>query len=134
MRRLLLALLCAVAGPAMAEPLTLTPKERQQIEAGLPVIRKKLDAMLLDYPSARFRDVHIHVDPEIGAKGARFCGFANSKNRMGAYVGWTPFFGMADVGGEPWVEVEENGVLETTLCKPTDQIDTKDYSEALKHR
>lgn len=50
-----------------------------------------LNAQLLDYQSARFRDVR--------GTGAALCGFVNAKNRMGAYTGWSRFV---------WLTVTEN--------------------------
>lgn len=50
--------------------------------------KAQLDANLLDFPTARFRGVTIGY-----RDGKRvMCGFYNARNRMGAYVGWQPFY------------------------------------------
>lgn len=45
--------------------------------------RRALDDQLLDFRSARFRDVT--------GNGYVLCGKVNAKNRVGAYIGWMPF-------------------------------------------
>lgn len=45
--------------------------------------RSAFDEQLLDFPSARFKDVT--------GNGYVLCGQVNAKNRVGAYIGWTPF-------------------------------------------
>lgn len=42
------------------------------------------DLVAFDGPSARWRF-------EVTRKGYLVCGYVNAKNRLGAYVGWTPF-------------------------------------------
>lgn len=55
-------------------------------------IRRVFDREMLDYPSARFRDVHVTVNLDVPApRGAYLCGYVNGKNRMGAYTGWQQF-------------------------------------------
>lgn len=47
--------------------------------------RAEFNAQLNDYPSARFRDVHI-------IPGINWvCGWVNAKNELGGYAGWLPF-------------------------------------------
>lgn len=43
-----------------------------------------MDRELVDGPSSRYRDVK-------GIAGGRICGLVNSKNRLGAYVGYQRF-------------------------------------------
>lgn len=57
-----------------------------------------LDSRLLDYPSARFRDVR--------GNALLICGFVNAKNRMGAYTGWDRF-AYVDLGEEPYLLVDD---------------------------
>lgn len=50
----------------------------------LAAVRERLDILLNDYTSARFRDVRIGVrdgNPVL-------CGWVNAKNAAGGYVGW----------------------------------------------
>lgn len=53
-------------------------------------IMKAADAKLLDGASARFK-----WPPELQRTGV-YCGWVNAKNKLGGYVGWTPF---VSVGG-----------------------------------
>ncbi|MBM3606618.1 MAG: hypothetical protein FJX25_18490 [Alphaproteobacteria bacterium] len=53
--------------------------KRSQIEQA----RELFEERLLDYPSARFRNVT--------GNDRVICGFVNAKNRLGAYVGWEGF-------------------------------------------
>lgn len=74
----------------------ITPAQVQHAQRSAPAVRASLEAQMFDYPSARFRDVHITRNPvaeaERGAPGlGYFCGFVNGKNRMGAYTGWQRF-------------------------------------------
>jgi len=45
--------------------------------------RKVLEAKLIDYPSARFRDVKFY--------DIAICGYINSHNPFGGYTGWQRF-------------------------------------------
>lgn len=75
--------------------------------------REALDRNLLDYPSARFRDVR--------ADELRVCGLVNTKNRMGAYGGFTPFAVFLSKEREPAVYLanQDGGdVMIETLCGP----------------
>lgn len=67
--------------------------------------KQALDAQLLDYPSARFRDVR-------GTEAA-LCGFVNAKNRVGAYTGWSRF---------AWLTVTDNHRLLIDDAEGTNDI------------
>jgi hypothetical protein len=73
----------------------ITPTHVQNVERTAPAVRDLLDAQLFDYPTARFRDVRVTANPvaeaESGRTSGHLCGYVNSKNRMGAYVGWQQF-------------------------------------------
>lgn len=102
----------------------------QTVPAGEPVgqptsaqfenARRLLDERLLDFPSARFRDVR--------ADQGRICGFVNAKNAMGAYTGWKPFGVMGSSGGLIWID--DPFMLEP-LCTPALRETPADYSERL---
>ncbi|MBX9614904.1 MAG: hypothetical protein K2X25_04875 [Caulobacteraceae bacterium] len=62
-------------------PGTAEHRERLFIEA----VKAEMDTVLFDYPSARFQNVRIT------SGGNVVCGQVNSKNRLGAYVGWRSF-------------------------------------------
>lgn len=73
--------------------------------------RAALDERLLDYPSARFRDVH--------GNAMVVCGFVNAKNRMGAYTGWSRF-AYVDLGSDPYLLVDDaegsDDIMLDALC------------------
>lgn len=85
---MLMVVMAAVA--ALQAPGPVTPS----LLAGA---KTALDERLLDYPSARFRDVR--GDDKV------LCGFFNAKNRMGAYTGWARF-GYVALGNAPKLYVE----------------------------
>lgn len=77
-----------------------TLRARLEVEAPTAVqdARQVLDAYLIDYPSARFRDVHAYYAfPENRALNddetrkepfVLFCGYVNAPNRLGGMTGW----------------------------------------------
>lgn len=89
--------------------------------------RDALDRSLLDYPSARFRDVK--------GDDIRVCGLVNTKNRMGAYGGFTPFAVFLSEEREASVYIvgqEAGDAMVEMLCGPlfpeqTDQSDRIAY-------
>jgi hypothetical protein len=102
------------------------PGDLERFVAG---IRDGLDTRLVDYPSARFRNVRIAADLSYA------CGEVNSRNQMGGMTGWAPFFAVPE-GEVVRVAVTHNlpsiqaGVRED--CQPTARpwVD-QDFSEAL---
>jgi hypothetical protein len=90
--------------PASAAPPT---SLHARAVAALPAARRALDSTLIDFPSARFQDVHarivrsVYADDEgqsdkvpwthRGGPVLVICGQINSKNRMGGYTGWSGF-------------------------------------------
>lgn len=86
--------------------------------------RAALDEKLLDYPSARFRDVH--------ADAARVCGWVNGKNRLGAYTGWKSF-GVFGSGETSRLYLDEPEMTEL-FCTPALMETAPDYSDRLTHR
>lgn len=73
---MIVMMMAAAAAMQGSGPGPVTPRQVEGAKAAL-------DARLLDYPSARFRDVR--------GTGLALCGFVNAKNRMGAFTGWTRF-------------------------------------------
>ena len=89
--------------------------------------RDLLDARLLDYPTARFRDVH--GDERL------ICGFVNAKNRMGAFSGWSRF-GVTLFSDEPRLLIddpdERDDLLLDTFCgEDGTKLGGTDYSGRL---
>lgn len=112
-----IAALAAVQGPAPA-----TDKNFEDA-------RQALDANLMDYPSARFRDV----------RGNAFviCGFVNAKNRLGAYTGWKRFAWLGGVDRPRLIsdEQEADDLLLDGFCGE-DGMSQKgpDYSDRVTFR
>lgn len=108
-------------------------------EAGAPAaairsLRLGLDATLKDYPSARFRDVHL---APLGDGGWMVCGFVNSKNGAGGYSGWTRFQGLNSTEPEAIVLLGESADLANVLnerCAQQPGWGAADLSTALAPR
>lgn len=58
--------------------------DRQPSAAEQQKAKTAFDIIAYDGPSARWRF-------ELVKSGKLVCGYVNAKNRMGGYVGWTPF-------------------------------------------
>lgn len=119
---MLMVVMAAVA--ALQAPGPVTPN----LLAGA---KTALDERLLDYPSARFRDVR--GDDKV------LCGFVNAKNRMGAYTGWVRF-GYVTFGTEPSLYIDsaddEGGdIMLDGFCGDDGlRYRGSDYSDRLTHR
>lgn len=132
---MLLFLLAALA----PDPIT-----AEEVAAGVAqaaAVRAGFNAEMLDYPTARFRDVHVAVNTGVeGDRGSYFCGFVNGKNRMGAYVGWTEFSASASSDGEPLVVIrsvsgdEPMDGLVDAMCGSNASRDPVDRSGLLTYR
>lgn len=77
----------------------LTQLRRDAYDLGnIKAARGVLDRLLIDYPSARFRDVVAYYifahNRQVNKDGTRnppilvYCGMVNARNRMGGMVGW----------------------------------------------
>lgn len=114
-----------------------TPAQISNQEAAAGAIRRSLDAKLVDYPSARFRDVYVSRNPaaeaERGGAGPGYlCGYVNSKNAMGGYVGWKRFMASAD---SVWIEGDSvAAIVLDAACGPGSANDGVDRSSWLVHR
>lgn len=90
----MLSVILLLATIQVAEP---TSAQIEQAVSSAPATRRRLNDLLLDYPSTRFRDVYVTVNLGTAEpRKAYLCGFLNSKNRMGAYTGWTRFTSSGD--------------------------------------
>lgn len=114
-----------------------TPGQIAQQERSAEEVRSALDARLIDYPSARFRSVYITRNPEAEAEQGEdgpgyFCGFVNSKNQMGGYVGWKRFMAAGDI---VWIEGDSvTAIVLNGACGPRSVNDGVDRSDWLAHR
>lgn len=128
---MLLLLVSLLGGPITAE-------EVQAAIADAPQVRDAFDREMNDYPTARFRDVHITVNGTVeGHRGSYFCGKVNGKNRMGAYTGWQDFMASASNDGHGIIIIADStfrGGLVATTCGADDPQDPIDRSALLTHR
>jgi len=113
---------------------TVTPAQIREAVSSAPATRDAFDREMFDYPSSRFRDVHVTINLAVeGQRGGYLCGYVNGKNRMGAYVGWRQFMAMGDVvfiSGETVADA----VLPTTCNGSTIAQDPVDRSDLLTSR
>ena len=86
--------------------------------------RDALDQVLIDYPSARFR--------EVTANSAVVCGKVNAKNRMGAFSGWSDFVVFSDAEGATAFVGDE--IMMDALCGERNRPRSSDYSARLAAR
>lgn len=126
---MILALIALAAGQAAP----ITPAEVASGVAGAPASRAALSWMLIDYPSARFREVYVTVNGsvETGRRGAYLCGFLNSKNRAGGYSGWSAFVALGDI---VYLAEGRDADLVADMCGRDDPRDSVDRSELLTAR
>lgn len=116
---------------------TVSPTQVANVERSAPLVREQLDAQLVDYPSARFRDVFVTAntiaEAESGKPGQGYlCGFVNSKNRMGGYVGWKRFMAFEDT-----VQIEGDSISDIVInsaCGPRSVNDGIDRSAWVQPR
>jgi hypothetical protein len=126
MKTLLIAAALAVTVPQQGSGRPDAPPTDAQFAA----VRGALDERLLDYPSARFRDVR--------GTDLVICGFVNSKNRMGAYVGWNRF-AWASFADEPYLlidsaESDDDIMLDAFCGEDGRKWSGPDFSDRVRHR
>lgn len=116
MKILIVAAIAALAAQTAAPPSA----------AQLAVARRLLDDQLLDYRSARFKDVH--------GSTTHICGSVNARNRLTAYVGWQSF--VVTLGDDPGLYFAEgaDAVMVETFCGPETTPKSADLSDRLTHR
>lgn len=91
-------------------------------EAQFQAARAALNEQLLDYPSARFRDVR--------GSESMICGYVNSKNRLGAYTGWSRFAAYA--GGSLYISDQDGGdAIMVEVCDMVEFSPDPDLSDRL---
>ncbi len=116
--RMLMVTVIAVAVVATSAEAQPKPAADPGLTAAAAKARQTLDRKLLDYPAARFRDVSGRKTP--AGNGYVFCGFVNSKNRMGAYVGWEGFYSLVNDDGASLVMKSDGEIMSDlvdTVCK-----------------
>lgn len=149
MRGLVAALALLLAGPAAAEagkvveiipgsgdPVPIADAERiRYATASIPRARDLLDRELIDYPSARFREVAAIVAPR--KLGVTYCGLINSRNSVGGFSGWEPFMLMLTEDHES-LRIGSEGIggeLMRMVCDRGErQPGAEDLSDQLTHR
>ncbi len=106
---------------AIAVQVLVSSAQISRTEAEAPKIRAAFDREMLDYPTARFRDVHVTVNLAVEEpRGAYLCGFVNGKNRMGAYTGWQRFMASgAGDAGQVHIETSDGNAVSDMLIGMT---------------
>lgn len=104
--------------------------QRAAADQAASELRDQLDLQLVDYTTARFRNVT--ASAWLNSDSVRICGLVNAKNRSGGFTGWTTF---AFSGGTLFMGEKEAIQIER-LCADSDTRvrDTKDYSAAVTYK
>lgn len=122
--------------PGTGDPAPISREETARyIESALPKARDLLDRELIDYPSARFREVRASGAPL--ALNATFCGLINARNRAGGFTGWEPFLlSISERDEALYVGAEGSAaVMIPGLCGASRRVIIDgDFSEKLTHR
>lgn len=124
--RWLAALVILASGTASAQPAP------NIVSDAAAKARSALEARLLDYPSARFRDVKAHVAG--GGVAVLFCGKVNAKNRSGGYVGWENFAAFVTDSAAVTVGASDAPMTAIYCDDPIGSPVPGDFSAALAHR
>lgn len=116
-----------VAPEAPAQPFSQADMDRE-----LEAARDWLEMNLIDYGSAQFRDVQIAlISPDRRNRrnvAMAVCGMVNSRNRMGGYVGYQPFYFSS---GMPEQWRGELGGWTDRICGPAHRLAPTDFSNRL---
>lgn len=83
------------------------PPDRQPTTAEQQKAKAAFDLIAYDGPSARWRF-------DLVRQGKLVCGHVNGKNRMGGYVGWTPF--IFDLANSSFTTYADQQWLYDALC------------------
>lgn len=101
--------------------------QRPFIEAAIPILKKALEDQLLDYSSAKFKDVRAGYDrSRIEQYGVVFCGEVNGKNSFGGYTGWTTFIAHYNARS---FEIEMGGIAALLCSDQSINRDSIDYTK-----
>lgn len=117
----------------LLDPVSVSAAQVAQIRADAPAIRSAFNDEMLDYPSARFRDVQISLNTGADGPQPYLCGYVNGKNRIGAYVGWQRFVasdGFLVIGSDDF----KQDLVETVCDGPAIVRDSADRSAWLTPR
>lgn len=122
----------AVASLAFLLAGPITAAEVSKGLAQIPDLREELNRELLDYRSARFRDVYVTAQGAFdeGHRGGHLCGFVSSRSRNSGDVGWTAF--VAIDGYLVFSDSDLGNTLLDDLCGPNDPRDHVDRSALLQ--
>lgn len=104
----------------------------EEIDRELEAARSWLELGLVDYGSAQFRNVQIVlVSPDRRNRRnvvMTVCGLVNSRNRMGGYTGFQPFYHGTAL---PQTWRGSVSLLANDLCGRANRLTTVDYSDRL---
>lgn len=102
------------------------------VDRELLAARTWLQLSLIDYDSAKFQGVQVVlVSPDRRNRRhvvLAVCGLVNSRNRMGGYTGYQPFYFGSGLPAYMKAAVSPSAY---DLCGPANRVSTADYSERL---
>lgn len=105
----------------------------EQIATEIRMTRSWLEGSLVDYESARFRDVRVVLlSPNRRDRSQivlAVCGQANARNRMGGYNGYKDFYfssAMDTIRGRQF------GGFASEVCGRANRLNFSDYTDQLK--
>lgn len=131
----LLAVLLS-AGAAMAQEKESTQSglfSEEQIAMEIRMTRTWLEDSLVDYESARFRDVRVVLlSPNrrnLSQVVLAVCGQANARNRMGGYNGYKDFYFSSAMDA---FRGQDFGVFASEVCGRANSLNGVDYTDLLK--
>lgn len=105
----------------------------EQIAAELRMTRSWLESSLVDYESARIRNVRVVLlSPNRRERSQvvlAVCGQANARNRMGGYNGYQDFYYSSAI--DP-ISGRRMGVLASEVCGRANSLNGNDYTDLLK--
>lgn len=126
----------AIGGTAAAQDQGAQPStglfSDQQVDHEISAARDWLKLGLVDFESARFRDVRIVMiitdrrNPR--SVGIGVCGLVNARNRMGGYTGFKQFF-HATALAPIWRGKMEGSAVE--ICGRSNRLNQTDYTARL---
>lgn len=131
--------LLAITTPALgqeatagAEPSSNGLFSDEAITRELVATRGWLETSLLDYETARFRDVRVVLlSPDRRDRSKVYlavCGMANARNRMGGYIGFKDFYFGSHL---PGYTTSAFGVMATEVCSRANRLNAVDYTDRL---
>lgn len=131
--RAIISALLALSTPSLAatqEPDRPSLFSEGAITSEIAAARDWLTLTLVDYDSARFRDVRVVlISPDRRNRrdvALAVCGLVNARNRMGGYTGYTHFYFSSAL---PLDRRGDLGVFAPDLCTRARPVTSADYTD-----